>query len=327
MKMRGLDYKRLEKIMNTEKPFRGTTNRFPLGSRKHNLKNFYVREENGVKVFDVTCGTRWTSTKITKEEYDAARAAKKSNVHEYTHADGTFEHIRYDHPIHILGTSYPEYFQFNAKGNYPYGQGERKFLSDNTQGWFMNDSRRGGMVWTFGRGEFYRVIPIFKNMRVATEGDMRSLDEYSVIGRKVDRKIGKEVLAGYEHFYGVSETMCKAMDRESFLRTAKEVLDEHKEDNDFAVAETLRDQAPLDAMILYATALGVGRIQDQILHPNWHQVEPYEIFENLKRTLNTRIYKEHPEVFKLTRYGMGEKYPPSIWGYEIEVNGEIVEQY
>ena len=327
--MRGFDYARLEQITKVEKPFRGTTNRFPIGSRKRNLQNFYVREENGVKVFDVTCGTRWTSTKITKEEYDAARAAKKSNVHEYTHADGTFEHIRYEHPIHILGTSYPDgYFQFNADPEkYAYGQGEKKFLSDATNGWFKNDSRRGGMVWTFGQRDFYRIMPIFKNMRVSTEGDMRSLDEYSVIGRKVDRKIGKEVLAGYEHFYGVSETMCKALDRESFLRTAKEVLDEHKEDNDFAVAETLRDQAPLDAMILYAVALDVGRIHDQIRHPNWHRVEPYEIFANLKRTLNNRIYKEHPEVFKLTRYGMSEKYPPSVWGYEVEVNGEIVEQY
>jgi hypothetical protein len=43
--------------------------------------------------------------------------------------------------------------------------------------------------------------------------------------------------------------------------------------------------------------------------------------------MNTRIYKEHPEVFKLVRYGADEKYPPSVWGYEVEVNGEIVQQY
>lgn len=328
--MRGFDYARLERIMNTEKPFRGTTNRFPVGSRRRNLQNFYVREENGIKVFDITCGTRWVSTKITKEEYLAAKAANK-NVHEYTNIDGSVEeYTQYDHPVHILGTSYPDgYFQFNADPEkYAYGQGEKKFLSEASNGWFKNDSRRGGMVWTFGQREFYRIMPIFKNMRVTTEGDMNSLDEYSVIGRKVDRKIGKEILAGYEHFYKVSETMCKAMDRDAFLRTAKEVLEEHYgEHDDFAYAETLRDQAPLDAMILYAVALDVGRIHDQITHPNWHRSEPIEIFENLKRHMNNKIYKEHPEVFKLVRYGMYESYPPSVWGYEIEVNGEIVQQY
>ena len=328
--MRGFNYARLEQITKEVKPFRGTTNRFPLGSRKANLKNFYVREENGVKVFDVTCGTRWVSTKITKEEYLAAKAANKKNVHEYTNTDGSVEeYIQYENPIHILGTSRPDgFFEFNAEGNYPYGQGEKKFLSDFSAGWFKNDSRRGGMVWTQGTyAGVTRIMPIFKNMRVTTDQAMRSLDEYVVIGRKVNRKAGKEVLAGYEHFYKVSETMCKAMDREAFLRTAKEVLEESKNEDAFVSAETLRDQAPLDAMILYAVSMGVGRIHEQIMHPNWHRSEPLEIFENLKRHMNNRIYKEHPEVFKLVRYGMDEKYPPSVWGYEIEVNGEIVQQY
>lgn len=324
--MKGFDYARLEQITKEVKPFRGTTNRFPIGSRRRNLQNFYVREENGVKVFDVTCGTRWHTVELTKEEYDAALARGEKNVHDVTRAANEIAYVRYEHPIHILGTVYPKYFQFNAEGNYPYGQGEKKFLSDATSGWFKNDSRRGGMVWTFGQREFYRIMPIFKNMRVSTEGDMRSLDEYSVIGRKVNRRVGKDVLAGYEHFYKVSETMCKAMDRDTFLRIAKEVLDESKGD-DFVSAEALRDQAPLDAMILYATAMGIGRIQDQIVHPNWHRSEPHEIFENLKRHMNNRIYKEHPEVFTSVRYGMYENYPPSVWGYDIEVNGEIVQQY
>jgi hypothetical protein len=328
MKMQGFDYKRLEQITKEVKPFRGTTNRFPLGRRRHNLKNFYVREEDGVKVFDVTCGTRWESFKITKEEFDAARAAKKNNVHEYTHTDGSVERIRYEHPIHILGTSRPDgFFEFNAEGNYPYGQGEKKFLSDFSAGWFSNDSRRGGMIWTRGGyAGVNRKMPIYKGLKLSTDDRMTPEFEYVVIGKKVDRKLGKEVLAGYEHFYKVSETMCKAMDREAFLRTAKEVIDENK-DKYFEAAKALRDEAPLDAMILYAVAMDVGRIQHQIAHPQWGHTEPIEVFENLKRNMNNRIYKEHPEVFKLVRYGMDEIYPPSVWGYEVEVNGKIVQQY
>jgi hypothetical protein len=163
-------------------------------------------------------------------------------------------------------------------------------------------------------------------MRISTKDNFEVLDDYAVVGKKVNRKVGKDLLAGYEAFYKTAETMCKAMSRELFLDTAKELINENK-DKHFEVAEALRDQAPLDAMIFYALALDVGKIDAQIMHPNWYQSEPHEIFCNLKRHMNKRIYKEHPEVFIPVRYGKGEKYPPSIWGYEVEVNGETVQQY
>ena len=98
-------------------------------------------------------------------------------------------------------------------------------------------------------------------------------------------------------------------------------------DKYFEAAEALRDQAPLDAMILYAVSMDVGRIQQQIMHPNWYQSEPHDIFTNLKRKMNNRIYMAHPEVFTPVHYGKGEAYPPSIWGYDIVVNDEVMVQY
>jgi hypothetical protein len=326
--MNGLSYARLEQIMKVEKPYRGTTDRYPVGNRRHNHKNFFVREENGVKVFDVTYGTRHKSHYHTKEEFDAmgGETSDNNNIFKYDYGD-RIEYIRYEVVPYRVGTVYPEgYFQFN--GEYYYGQGDRAFLSDCSNGWFANDSRRGGMIWTFGHREFYRCVPIFKNMRVdvTTRNNFEVLDDYAVVGKKVNRKVGKDLLAGYEAFYKTAETMCKAMSRELFLDTAKELINENK-DKHFEVAEALRDRAPLDAMIFYALALDVGKIDAQIMHPNWYQSEPHEIFCNLKRHMNKRIYKEHPEVFIPVRYGKGEKYPPSIWGYEVEVNGETVQQY
>ena len=323
--MRGLDYARFEQITKVEKPYRGTTNRYPVGNRRHNTKNFYVREENGVKVFDVVYGTRFKSSSITKEEYDEKRAQKKSNVHHYTH-DNTY--IEYEHVLNVLGTTHPEgYFQFTGEeGMYAYGQGTRSFLSSCSNGWFMNDSRRGGVIWTFGRGEFYRCVPIYKGLRVSTADNFEVLDDYVVIGKKVNRKAGKDILSAYESFFKTAETMCKAMPRDTFLMTAKEVIDENKAKY-FEAAEALRDQAPLDAMILYAVSMDVGRIQQQIMHPNWYQSEPHDIFTNLKRKMNNRIYMAHPEVFTPVHYGKGEAYPPSIWGYDIVVNDEVMVQY
>jgi hypothetical protein len=182
------------------------------------------------------------------------------------------------------------------------------------------------MVWTFGRGYDFKIIPIFEGARFGTGESPRLLDDYVVIGKKVNRKVGKDVLAGYETFYKTAETMCKAMPRDVFLATAKEVIDENK-NKYFEAAEALRDQAPLDAMILYAVSMDVGRIQQQIMHPQWYAVEPYEIFNNLKRHMNNRIYREHTEVFTPVHYKAGEAYPPSIWGYEVMVDGEIKRQY
>jgi hypothetical protein len=331
--MNGLDYDRLWRITQTEKPYRGTTDRFPVSDRRHNLKNFYVKEENGVRVFDVTYGTRWKSHDLTKEQYEEMEAAGAKDIHKYEYTSGTStvektEYKRYEVSPFRIGTVYPEgYFQFNADTYY--GQGDRSFLSDCSNGWFSNDSRRGGMVWTFGQKAFYRCIPIFKGMRVSTKDNFEVLDDYVVVGKKVNRKVGKDLLGGYEAFYRTAETMCKAMSREIFLETAKEILDEKERDHKkyFDAAEELREQAPLDAMILYALALGVGRIDQHVRHPSWHQGEPHEIFCNLKRKMNHGLYKEHPEVFVPVQYGKGEAYPPSIWGYEVVVNGEVQQQY
>jgi hypothetical protein len=322
--MKGLSYARLERITQAEKPYRGTTDRFPVGSRRHNLKNFFVREENGVKVFDVTYGSRHKSHQCTKEQYEAMEATGSNSIYKHDYGD-RIEYLRYEVVPYRIGTAYPAgYFQFN--GDSYYGQGDRAFLSDCSHGWFSNDSRRGGMVWTFGRRADYRCVPIFKGMRVSTADNFEVLDDYVVVGKKVNRKVGKDLLGGYETFYKTAETMCKAMSRDIFLQTAKEIIEENK-DKHFEAAEALRDQAPLDAMILYALALEVGKIDQQIRHPNWYQSEPHDIFNNLKRHLNKRLYKEHSEVFIPVHYGKGEAYPPSIWGYEVMVNGEVQQQY
>jgi aspartate 1-decarboxylase len=327
--MKGLSYERLEQITKVEKPYRGTTDRYPVGNRRHNLKNFFVREEDGVKVFDVTYGTRFKSYPLTKDEYEAMKLVSADKVHQYDYGD-RIEYIRYEVLPFRIGTVYPAgYFQFN--GDSYYGQGDRAFLSDCSNGWFANDSRRGGMVWTFGRKAGYRCVPIFKGMRISTTNadNFEVLDDYVVVGKKVNRKVGKDLLGGYETFYKTAETMCKAMSRELFLGTAKEIIEEEQRDYKkfFEEAEARRDQAPLDAMILYALSMGVGKIDQQIRQPSWYQCEPHEIFCNLKRKMNNGLYREHPEVFTPVHYGKGEAYPPSIWGYEVMVNGEVQQQY
>lgn len=320
--MYGLSYKRLDALTRIEPPYRGSLDRFPLTTRRQNTKNFYVREENGVRVFDIVYGNRIKSTSLTHEEYLKKKILGVKGLHEYTYqSDGRTEYWLYETMRNVLGTVYPEeYFQFNRDNSF--GQGDKNVLSEFTQGWFVNDSRRGGMIWKQHRS----VIPIYKGARFATEATPYMLDDYEVIGRKVNRKTGKDILGRYESFYKTTETMCKAMSKDMFLDVASEVIEDNKEKY-FEAAESMRDQAPLDAMILYCIALDVGSLPHHIRSRNWYDYTPHDMFNNLKRKLNTQIYKENPEVFTLVRYGKGEAYPPSIWGYEVEVNGQKVEQY
>jgi hypothetical protein len=323
--MNGLNYERLNKIAMTQAPYRGSLDRFPLFGRRENTKNFFVREVNGVKVFDIVYGTRTKSTKLTHKEYLERKLQGHKSLHEYTYqSDGRTEYWLYETMRNVLGTVYPEgYFQFNADLD-TYGQGDKALLSRFTTGWFHNDSRRGGMVHTNGRWTV--CTPIFQGARASATDSFQLLDDYEVIGRKVNRKVGKDVLGRYESFYKTTETMCKAMSKDTFLDVAKEVIEDNKEKY-FEAAESMRDQAPLDALILYCMALDVASLPHQIRSRDWYTSTPHDIFSNLKRKLNTQIYKENPEVFTLVRYGKGEAYPPSIWGYEIEVDGQKVEQY
>ena len=333
--MNGLNYERLDKVARTAEPYRGSLDRFPLFSRRENTKNFYVREANGVRVFDIVYGNRTKSTSLTYEEYLKRKVLGTKGLHEYTHGDGKTEYWFYETVRHVMGTVYPEgYFQFNADIN-TYGQGDNALLSRLSSGWFLNDSRRGGMVHRYGgRGELR--IPIFQGARALTkDDDFQLLDDYEVIGRKVNRKVGKEVLRGYETFMKTAETMCKAISRDVFLATGEEVLTEAGKEiartgaTHYELAEKMKNEAPLDAMILYSLAMDIGKLAVQINHPDqsWYATEPHEVFIAMKRHLNTRIYRENPEVFSIVRYGKGEAYPPSIWGYEIEVNGQKVQQY
>jgi hypothetical protein len=171
---------------------------------------------------------------------------------------------------------------------------------------------------------------------------MQSTKPVKMIGRRVNRKVGKELIKRYENFYDVSEVMTKAMDGMTFLSTVKEVMVDHevkdtlqsywmsKDDEELlrSKADSLIDSAPLDAMILYSVLLDSGlRWQIRNDNPRMNGVEPYSIYVNLKRKLNKAIYKANPDVFKLVEYEWGKPVPASEWGYQLIVDGNEVEQY
>ena len=340
--MQALNYKRLNGISSSVSPYRGSVNRFPIGSRRQNNKYFLVGEENGERVFNIVHGNHWKSVNLTKAEHDDLVKQGASKIHCYQENDGTWCYYRYDVRPNILGVVRPDNtFEFTSNR---YGQGDRGILSSYGHGYLCTDSRRGGMTWwgkLNGKGE-RSVIPIYHGMRVDCE-TMQPTKPITVIGRKVDRKVGKTLLAKYADFYTTTEVMTKAMDYEVFVKTMLEVIGEHVPNSDFyldhkvytSVADTLVDTAPLDAAMLYIFAWDIGNMRwnlrrysdKNFSRYSAHEDEPHDMFVNLKRRLNKEIYKANDGVFKKVEYSNGGIYPPSEWGYTIMVDGVEVKQY
>ena len=339
--MRHLEYKRLKSVANSVTPYRGTTNRFPIGNRRENHKYFLVGEEEGKTIFNIVYGQRYERNFVTKEEYDEYLAHGKTAGH----SSDTGEYFTWEKAPNFMGVVRSDNsFEFTAKAYY---QGERGFLSQCSEGWFYNESRRGGMLYTLNRGGGdKKMYSIYHGMRVDCN-TMKPLDEDIVItGKTVNRKQGKDLLKQYGDFYKICEVMCKSMDGDTFGQTATSIYNEYKPEQNgssvngwdwlrdtemaFALADSLIHQAPFDSLILYALALDVYGLRWTVRHGSSNYsnaIAPMNAFEATKRKLNKHLYKKNADVFKPVQYAVGEHLPASEWGYTITVSGVEVEQY
>jgi hypothetical protein len=335
--MKALDWERLTNIKNTVKPYRGTTNRFPIGDRRHNHKDFVTEERDGEQVYVIRYGYSWKSYEHTKEEWQA----NQGGITERTH-NGVTTYESYKTVPRELGIVRPDN-TFEFMGMY-YGQGDNQIMSSWSRGYFFRSSRHGGMVYKEGNGLFH---PIFKGMRLNCDTMMPHKDsEYQVVGKRVSRKDAKDFLSRYTDFYQINEVMLKAMDWNGYMEATSDVIKSLEigidnwslcsEDRDKLIkfADENLNTSPLDAGIAYALTYDVQSIYSRHrahVDPNRgsyyaREVDLEVVFGNLKRKLNKELYKRNPSVMKLTEYVPNEPYPPSEWGVDITVNGVEVEQ-
>ena len=339
--MLALSWNRLTGITETQKPYRGTTNRYPVGSRTQNTKNFYVDEINGEKVYRITYGTRHVEHFVTKEVYDA----DTEKYYEHTWEEDEAKRYCFYEPVpNELGVVRSDNtFEFTSVNGY--GQGHNSVISSWSRGLFYCSSRHGGMVYRDNsQGIFH---PIFKGMRLEIETMQPHKDSiYKAVGKRVNRKEGKEFLKRYEDFYKVNEVMLKAMDYKSYMDTACDVMSslgivmegwglpsaDRKKLIEYA--ESCVNSAPLDAGVAFALAYDIKDVWSRALanigagHSYYsREIELETIFINLKRKLNNALYRNNPTVMNLIEYEMGSLYPASQWGVDIYVNGKEVEQY
>lgn len=328
--MRYLTYERLMSISNSVTPYRGSTNRFPIGNRKQCTKYFIVGSEGDKNIFNIVYGSRFVKEYITKEIYDIYNSAGKAVGYE-SGCTASKKYFSWVKTPDVIGLVRPDN-SFEFVGN-SYFIGSNAILSSYSAGWFGNDSRRGGLIY---RQSPY-MLPIYKGLRVDCN-TMQPLEPIVVTGKHVDRKASKALMAGYKDFYAVAETMCKVMNIDSFIDTARSIVDEYGLHSSLGeetivttnklVTNKLIAEKPIDAMFLYMIIFNSGRLDSYIHNRNWGKPDsPMYMFDAMKRRLNKHLYESNKSIFKDVVYKGGDQLPSSEWGYELTVNGKQVIQY
>lgn len=337
--MKALTWERLTNIRTNEKPYRGTTNRYPVGKRTHNTKNFYVEQRDGEEVYVITYGLRHKEIIITKEEHLAN--PKTTHVKNWE-TDESQKYCKYEVMPNELGVVRSDNtFEFTAEVGF--GQGSNQVMSSWSRGYFFNSSRHGGMVYR-DPDVFH---PIFKGMRLNCDTMMpHEGSQYRVVGKRVNRKEGKEFLKRYADFYTITEVMLKTMDWKGFMETGVDVVKPlisspdqwylSSEDKGRLIdfAEKNINDAPLDACLAYLCAYDIQNMRrrvegygDQNSWYNRSELDLETVYNNLKRRLNKEIYKANPCVMNFIEYTPTKPYPPSEWGVDIFVGDKEVQQY
>lgn len=345
-----LTWDRLSKIEKDTAPYRGTTNRYPIGNRSQNTKCFYVDEIDGEKVYRITYSYRLVPTYHTKEEWeeDLRKNGKDATINEWTSEQDVSKRYRsYKRVPYELGVVRSDNtFEFTA--NKGYGQGDNIIMSGMSSGFFSRDSRRGGMVYQeYSNGTSTLLHPVFKGLRVYCDTmQPHPSSEYKVIGNRVDRKASKVFTDKYKEFYRVNEVMFKVLEWQNILDTAKDVfescgidgkswyLPKAQEQKLIYFADKYLNTSPLESCVAYAVAYDISsfyaKVRSYIEDSNnayYHNEQGLSLFDAIKRRLNKNLFMTHPEVFKEVELVSCNEYPRSEWGVKILVNGKEVEQY
>ena len=340
--MRALMWSRLTDIARTQKPYRGTTNRYPVADRRHNTKCFYIEERDGETVYKITYGYTFKENFHTKEEFEKNNKIKFRDWEK----DLSKAYVSYTHIPRELGVVRSDN-TFEFTGGH-YGQGDNSIMSSWNGGWFYQSSRHGGMVYKEGHGKNTNTFhPIFKGMRIKLDDmSVHESSKYQVIGKRVSRSDAKEFLSGYQDFYKINEAMFKVMDWKGLMDTGVDIANigglnledwycgKDKKANLLKFAKDNIINAPLDACVAYLIGYDIKEMYRRVRayskgENNYYtnELDIEYLFDNVKRKLNKELYRSNPTVMKDVKHEMGKPYPSSEWGITILVNGQEVEQY
>jgi len=342
--MIGLRYDKLKAISETVKPYRKSTNRFPIANRKHSHKYFLVDTLDGETVFCVIYGKRWIRHEANTGEAQAAALAAGHTLHDREYLNPNSGKFWHEVKPNQLGIVRPDdTFEFTVEY---IGQGNAMFLSDHSSGFFFHQAGRGGLLYgSLSRGV---IRPIFKGLRIKTDmSQVHESTKYEVIGRKVNRKKAKDAMAQYSDMFKTAHAMFSCMDSESILLTARELIGKYIknesmessfryaqlrmmrlkfEDEEFFTA--LVKSSPLDAFFIIAIGYSIGGFNSYHIENGRLVVSDLKgLIQSAKRILNKHIYPRAEGVLEEVRYTSEDLFPQSKWQIDVRVNNVNMTRY
>ena len=349
--MKFINYAALTNVMRSQKPYRGSINRYPLVNRRHSSRFFlYETTDDGEPYMRIINGYNYNRHEITKEEYEANAYPDTSkdpvriwNKGKYTNT-GKYVYHRYEKVPYEIGIVRPDNsFEFTRKSYY---QGDMMFMTKLNKGYFCRDSRRGGMIYANRRTNM--MYPIFTGMRI--DCDLMTPEpskKYELLGMRVNRKAGKELLKSYEDFLLTAKPMMKVLSQQTFFDIGVEVMKAYPDwESSYYLQDEIKqslkeyfhqhkNDSPLDAAAAFCIVNGTHGIRDyysnmrqvsinQAIFGNDQTAEMY--YDPMKRLLTKQLYKDNHGVMRTVSYEFGQVYPPSEWGYTVLVDGIEVNQ-
>ena len=335
-------YKRLEEITKEQKPYRGSTNRYPTGNRLHTAKNFFVEELDGEKVFKVTYGYSTSRDMITKEEFDALPQRSRHEGRNYM--TNEVEYWHYTTKQYELGIMRPdETFEFTALYLH---QGTNMYLTNEfmPHGMVVCSSRHGGVIYKDQWRNPNFMFPIFHGLRIRTDTLLpHESQNIKLYKKNIDRKLAKPLIDEYGDMMKTSGVMFSAMEMDLFMSEAKEIITTAvngenttsvddlpylgKASTEKLVAEANkanREKRYFDCAVINAYLMDANRMQYILRWGNNNYNggrTPLSIHQAMIRGLTKRLYKNE-EPFTRNKIVWGNPFPSSDWGFELTVNGE-----
>ena len=338
-----LKYERLKRITETQKPYRGTTDKYPFSDRKHNYKYFVPVEVNGEIEYHVGYYHKWYTNDMTGDEFNARKDSmdKKelkqwheksewdSNARAYQNT-GTYERnfknpkvdliVRSDNTVEIVTDNFH--------------QGMRMIFSaySYSNGVFQSSVNHGGIVYGRRDNGVDIRLPIFKHMRFNMDTmQVHPSAHYIATYRTVDRKLSKEAMNLYKDKLNGAFAFITCMDKESFREDIDSVTKELIPDNITSYywgsesqnkAEKLADsiffEKPVEAIYLYMKSFHVGYYLSSMAHPSdWIKV--------FKKKFAKYIHAKH-ETFSKEYLTHLENFKSSQWNIDVTINGKMVER-
>jgi hypothetical protein len=338
-----LRYEHLKRITETQKPYRGTTDKYPFADRNHHYKYFYPKEVNGEIEYHVGYYHKWESETMTAEEFNAKKGSmdskefKKWREETIWNKDSSgvettgnymkdFKNpkvdliIRSDNTVEIVTNVFH--------------QGMRMIFSawNYANGVFQSSVAHGGIVYGRRDSRGDTRIPIFKHIRFNMDTmAIHESSKYLATYNTVDRKKSKEAMNRYQDKLNGAYAFISCMDRESFNQDKEEVVEEliplfssayywgKKQCAEAsAIADNIFFEKPVEAVYMYMKAFNVAYYTSSQAQPSdWIRgfKKKFAKYIQVKHDTFTKEYLTHLESFK-----------SSPWNIDIKINGKMLER-